>query len=154
MAEMNFLTEEFRQNAERIITNAGYELVELKCSVRPFLLFQFFVDHAGGITVNECAQLSRVLQEWLDRTYPDIPSYRLEVSSPGVDRLLKTEQDFRRNLHRELVVEYRSSQGLKKIIGKLCHVENGILQIESEMQKETIPISSIMNAKIKLKWSV
>ncbi len=151
---MIFMTEEFRQNVERIITNAGYELVEFKCSVRPFLHFQFFVDHEGGITVNECAQLSRVLQEWLDRAYPEIPSYRLEVSSPGVDRLLKTEQDFRRNLHRELVVEYQSSKGPQKITGELCEVENGILHIQSEMKRETIPISSIMSAKIKLKWSV
>lgn len=149
---MNILTEEFRQNAERIITNAGYELVEFKCSVRPFLHFQFFVDHAGGITVNECADLSRVLQEWLDRTYPELPSYRLEVSSPGVDRLLKTERDFQRNLHRELVVEYQSLQGVQKITGELCHVENGMIEIQSEKQRETIPISSIMNAKIKLKW--
>lgn len=149
---MNILTEEFQQKAKHIIANAGYELVEFKCSVRPFLYFQFFVDHAGGITVNECAQLSRVLQEWLDRTYPDLPSYRLEVSSPGVDRLLKTEQDFRRNLHREVVVEYQSSKGPQKVTGELCEIENGILYIQSKQKKETIPISSIMNAKIKLKW--
>ncbi|MFX0211506.1 MAG: ribosome maturation factor RimP, partial [Candidatus Hodarchaeota archaeon] len=85
------------------LENEGFELVDLvvrgKNSSR---VLQFFVDHERGITLDDCVHLNRKLSNLLDSEAEQIElgSYSLEVSSPGLDRPLKTEKDFQRNIGR------------------------------------------------------
>ena len=68
-----------------------------------------YIDKAGGIAVDDCEVISRILSDWLDQTDFIEDSYILEVSSPGLGRPLKKERDFERSLGEE--VEIRSLQG-------------------------------------------
>ncbi|HEX9935311.1 MAG TPA: ribosome maturation factor RimP, partial [bacterium] len=99
--------ERLKQLTDRLLSDEGFDLVDvlLKGSGTRQLV-QVFADREGGITVEDCARLNRLLASIFDRdTVFDCP-YRLEVSSPGLDRPLKTERDFRHALGREVEIDF------------------------------------------------
>ena len=71
-----------------------------------------YIDKEGGIEVDDCEVISRILSDWLDQTDFIEDSYILEVSSPGLGRPLKKERDFERSLGEE--VEIRLYKALNK----------------------------------------
>ena len=71
-----------------------------------------YIDKEGGIAVDDCEVISRILSDWLDQTDFIEDSYILEVSSPGLGRPLKKERDFERSLGEE--VEIRLYKALNK----------------------------------------
>ena len=71
-----------------------------------------YIDKEGGIAVDDCEVISRILSDWLDQTDFIEESYILEVSSPGLGRPLKKERDFERSLGEE--VEIRLYKALNK----------------------------------------
>jgi len=87
---------------ESRVTAAGYELVELLWggkSDRPILRMRIDVPDSApghGVTVQDCARVSRALEGWLDELDGFPERYQLEVSSPGIERPLHRLRDFRR----------------------------------------------------------
>ncbi len=71
-----------------------------------------YIDKEGGISVDDCEVISRILSDWLDQEDFIQDSYILEVSSPGLGRPLKKEKDFQRSLGKD--VEIRLYQPLNK----------------------------------------
>ena len=71
-----------------------------------------YIDKEGGITVDDCEIISRLLGEWLDKEDFIEDSYILEVSSPGLGRPLKKEKDFARSIGKD--VEIRLSKAIDK----------------------------------------
>ena len=80
-----------------ILTDFGFELVdlELKREGRDWFL-RLFIDKPGGITLDDCVEVSREVSAVLEVEDPIESTYRLEVSSPGLDRPLKKPTDFER----------------------------------------------------------
>ena len=65
------------------------------------LAVEILVDHlAGGVTLDECSRLNAKLNAWLEENHPTAENYLLEVSSPGLDRPLKSTDDFQRVLNK------------------------------------------------------
>ncbi len=64
-----------------------------------------YIDKEGGITVDDCEIISRVLSDWLDKEDFIEDSYILEVSSPGLGRPLKKDKDFERSLGDDVVLK-------------------------------------------------
>ena len=91
------MLEKIRGVAERVTSGRGYELadVELKREHGGYLV-RLFVDKDGGIGLDELQSVSEEVSAILDAEDPMPTSYTLEVSSPGLDRPLKTEADYRR----------------------------------------------------------
>lgn len=81
-----------------VAESEGADLVELTLSGgRRRRMLRVFVDRPGGITVDECARLNRLIGAVLDVEDLIDGPYVLEVSSPGLDRPLKTDRDFERS---------------------------------------------------------
>lgn len=79
-----------------------------------------YIDKEGGITVDDCEVVSRELGDWLDQEDFIEDSYILEVSSPGLGRLLKKEKDFARSLGKDVEVRlYRPINKQKEFTGTL-----------------------------------
>ena len=79
-----------------------------------------YIDKEGGITVDDCEVVSRELGDWLDQEDFIEDSYILEVSSPGLGRPLKKEQDFARSLGKDVEVRlYRPINKQKEFTGTL-----------------------------------
>ena len=69
-----------------------------------------YIDKEGGIAVDDCEVISRILSDWLDQTDFIEDSYILEVSSPGLGRPLKKERDFERSLGEEVEIRLYPEQ--------------------------------------------
>lgn len=144
---------EIREEAERIAAGHGFEIVDvLLKGARPPKLLQVFVDRRGGITVEGCATVSRELSAWIDQRFPDAQAHRLEVSSPGLDRILRTKKDFEQNLGRTLAVEWSSEGKIRQTVGVLQSADGETITIADGKQVHDIPAASVVWAKIKLKW--
>lgn len=88
-----------------LLEREGAELVELALGGgRRRRALRVYVDRPGGITIDECARLNRLIGELLEAEDPIEGSYVLEVSSPGLDRALKTDRDFGRSVGQKVRV--------------------------------------------------
>ncbi len=136
-----------------VLAEMDIELVDLDLrGTRGYRLLRIFIDTETGITIDTCKQVNDAVSELLD-THDLIPErYRLEISSPGVERPLKTERDFRRHQGRRVRVVYQAGENTVSCEGIINAVEPGTVMLESEQGPEAIPIDAIKNAKIMLKW--
>jgi ribosome maturation factor RimP len=85
------------KESEPLLAESGFELVDLKVSrLGPKLLLQFFIDRpGGGLTLDDCGLMSEKLGSYMDmNNVLKGAGYILEISSPGVDRVLRKEKDF------------------------------------------------------------
>lgn len=79
-----------------------------------------YIDKEGGITVDDCEVISRLLGEWLDKEDFIEDSYILEVSSPGLGRPLKKEKDFARSIGKDVEIRlYKAIDKQKEFTGML-----------------------------------
>lgn len=79
-----------------------------------------YIDKEGGITVDDCEVISRLLGEWLDKEDFIEDSYILEVSSPGLGRPLKKEKDFARSIGKDVEIRlYKAIDKQKEFTGRL-----------------------------------
>ncbi|HCJ56762.1 ribosome maturation factor RimP [Lutispora sp.] len=77
---------------------------------------RLFIDKDGGITVDDCQLVSEALSDMLDEIDPIDHAYIFEVSSPGIERPLKTERDYKRSLNKELEIKFYEPYEGKKVI--------------------------------------
>jgi len=97
---------DIREAVEAAVEDAGLLLVELKQrQVGRRLLLRVFVDRQDRVTIDECMRLSRSIEESLEQNLVIEGSYVIEVSSPGIGRLLQSDTDWKRVTGRELRVE-------------------------------------------------
>jgi ribosome maturation factor RimP len=100
------ITEEVQKLAEKHLKNDSQFIVEVIASVRkkPGKLI-VIVDGDNGVTIDDCAALSRALSESLDKNDLLDGSYMLEVSTPGLDHPLKLTRQYRKNIGRKVRVK-------------------------------------------------
>lgn len=145
------IVEIVKQICEPIVDELGYELVDvefLKEGSNYFL--RIYLDKQGGINLDDCQRMSQQLSDKLDERDPITVPYYLEVSSPGLDRPLKTDKDLKRNLGREIEVKlYEPLNGKKIIEGALEAYEEKAVIMRTE-NNEVINIPREVIALIKL----
>lgn len=98
-----------------------------------------YIDKEGGITSNDCADVSREMNELLDREDYVDESYIFEVSSPGLLRPLKKEKDYIRSMGKELEIRtYRAINKKKEFYGILKAYDENTVTIEDEDGEELL----------------
>lgn len=112
-----------------------------------------YIDKEGGIDIAECGEVSEKLSEILDEKDPIQDAYFLEVSSPGVERPLKTKNDFEKNLNKNVFVKlYEPIDGEKEYEGILLNFTENIASIEYKIKTRKkvveIPFNKIAKARI------
>ncbi|MFD1171885.1 ribosome maturation factor RimP [Oceanobacillus picturae] len=112
-----------------------------------------YIDKPGGVDITECGEVSEELSEKLDNTDPIKEAYFLEVSSPGVERPLKTQEDFKNNINNNIFVKlYEPIEGEKEYEGILKSFDNDLLTIEYKVKtrkKEVeLPYDKIAKARL------
>src|SRR4051812_32959143 len=119
---------DLRGMMEKTLPGLGYELVEVETSARGRLV-RVFIDKPGGVDVEDCARVSEHLSRLL--TVENVDYDRLEISSPGLDRPLRTKSDFVRFTGEEAQIRMRGLIGNRRnFVGKISGVtdENVMLQ--------------------------
>lgn len=103
-----------------ILAGTDYELVDVEYVKERDWYLRVFVDKAGGIDLDDCQNLSERLSPALDKTDIIGGAYILEVSSPGIDRILKKDKDFVREAGKVVdVTLYAPLDGKKIFVGEL-----------------------------------
>lgn len=137
---------------EPLLRGKGLELfdVEYKGSGKRGVL-RIFIDKEEGITVDDCALVSRELGTLLD-VHDVIPSsYTLEVSSPGLTRPLRNPADYTRFTGNKVKIKTSEEIDKRKVfIGTLAGIEDGIVTVEADGARYEIPYGSIEKANLEL----
>ena len=110
---------------------------------------RIFIDKSGGVGIDDCEAFSRAFEEKIDERDPINTEYTLEVSSPGLERKLKTKREFDHFKGREVDVKlFKEENGLKEFGGKLLDFDGKTAQIE--VDGKTVPVNVKEAAYIKL----
>ncbi|MFV0516565.1 MAG: ribosome maturation factor RimP [Aminipila sp.] len=116
---------------------------------------RIYIDKQEGsdeeyISTDDCEKVSRFLSEKLDECDPIEQNYYLEVSSPGMDRVLLKEKDFKRFAGRQVEVNlYQAIDGKKLIEGELVGIiEDNLVIVDEKTNQIEIPMSKVAKAKL------
>lgn len=114
-----------------ITDRLGYELVEVEfVKEGTGWYLRIFIDKPGGVSIDDCQTVSEELSALLDESAPIERAYFLEVSSPGIDRPLKTERDFEKYKGGDVELKlFTPINGSKEFEGKLEGLDNGMILI-------------------------
>jgi ribosome maturation factor RimP len=154
--------EQIRTVAERVVGAHGLELfdVQLRRESTGWVV-RVFIDRPGpsgtpddSVGIEDCAAVSREMSAILDVEDPLDRAYTLEVSSPGLDRPLRGEADFRRFVGRRAkIVVDPAVDGQKHFAGRIGGVEDGAVLFEAEGRKHhRIPLSAVTRAKLDVEF--
>jgi ribosome maturation factor RimP len=133
-----------------VVSGLGYELWELEYGARPGGgLLRLYIDSPEGISVDDCARVSRAVSEALDAADPIQNEYTLEVSSPGLDRVLRTPEHFARFAGELVRLEMSQAvNGRKRFAGRLMDVSGGEIALEMEGATVHLSIAGIHKARV------
>lgn len=127
----NRVEEAVEKIAEEILANTDYELVDVEYVKERDWFLRVYIDKEGGIGLNDCQEVSGLLDEKLEELNIINDRYILEVSSPGLDRALKKEKDFKREMGKLVdITLYKAIDGEKMITGKLTGYTKDIITID------------------------
>lgn len=142
---------------EPVLADLGYRLVRVRVSGLSGCTVQIMAERPdGAMPIEDCEAASRALSPVLDVAEPLDRSYRLEISSPGIDRPLVRRSDFERHIGQEIKLEMAVAvDGRRRFRGRLTGVDghSARLHIESaagEQQEASLPIEQMLEAKLVL----
>lgn len=142
-----------REYGEKIAEKLGYDLVDVEYIKEHGNYFlRVYIDKKGGVGLDDCQIFTEKLSNVLDDYDPVEEAYYLEVSSPGLDRPLKTDRDFERNLGKEVELRfYKNFKDRKQLEGILDSFNDEYFYILENEKILEIPrdIVSLMRLVIK-----
>ena len=124
------------------------ELVDVEYVKEHDWYLRVYIDKEGGIDIEDCQALSEKLEEALDKgdVVPD--SYILEVSSPGIDRVLRKPRDFTREQGKKVdVTLYAPREGKKLVVGELTGFDGDTIELDGETK---IPLADIAQVRLHI----
>lgn len=137
-----------------LLASEGMERVDLEYRREPRgWILRLYIDKEGGVTIDDCARISREVGRILDVENPiDFP-YTLEVSSPGLTRPLRAERDFERCLNRRIKVKTLDPiENERRFIGRLLRAASEGIEIDVEGKTVRIPFSAIAKANLEVEF--
>src|SRR5690606_4108604 len=124
--------------AEPVLTDLGYRLVRVKVSGEAGCTVQIMAERPdGSMNIDDCEAISRALSPVLDVADPIDRAYRLEISSPGIDRPLVRRSDFERHIGHLVKIEMAVSHyGRKRFRGTIEAVEDAQVRVLRDDAKQ------------------
>lgn len=128
----------------------GFELVGVECQrAGRFLTVRLYIDKEGGVTVDDCSDVSRQVSAIFDVEDPIADKYNLEVSSPGLDRPLFTLAHYQRFVGRAIVVHLRIPMlDRRKWQGELVSVEGDLITLKVDGNLQAFAFGNIQKANL------
>lgn len=137
-----------------VINDLNFELVDMEYKKEGSNWYlRFYIDKPGGITIDDCQTVSERLSKLLDEIDPIPHSYFLEVSSPGLDRILKKDSDFIKYMGFKVDINlYRQVNGKKKYTGELSGFTNDSITINENDNILTFNRSDISSVRLSVEF--
>ncbi len=131
------LTAVVEPKCRKIAEQMGFELVDVSLDKEPTGRYlRIYIDRDEGITLDDCEKYHKAVRPLLESYDYDF----MEVSSPGIDRPLKTDRDFERALGEEVEIHlFRALDGVKTLTGTLAGLEDGEILLDTPEGEKRIP---------------
>lgn len=144
------VTEFTRELAEPIAAENGCSLWDVEYVKEAGTWFlRVYIDRTGGVDISDCEAVSRALSDALDEADPIEGSYTLEVSSAGLDRVLKKPEQFAQFLGAEVEVKlYRPLEGRKDHVGLLRTYAEGDITVETKSGEILFPKKDVAQVRL------
>lgn len=140
------------QEVETIIAGTDLELVDVEYVRERDWYLRVFIDKEGGVGIEDCQAVSEKLSEFLDVKDPITDKYLLEVSSPGLDRILKKDADFVRYKDRDVDVHFFTPyKGVKSLTARLVGKdESGVVHLLIDDEEAAINSKDISQIRLHI----
>lgn len=140
------------QEVEQIIAGTALELVDVEYVREKNWYLRVFIDKDGGVDLEDCQRISEKLSKVLDEKDPIQDNYLLEVSSPGLDRILKKDKDFIRYAGRTVDIHFfKPYKGTKDLVAELVRKnEDGTVTVRIDEQEETLTLKDISQIRLHI----
>ena len=148
------ITAKVTELVENIINDLGYDLydVEYLKEGKDYIL-RITIDNDKGINIEDCEKVSNAINDILDSADYIKDQYNLEVSSPGLERILKKDKHFEKQIGNEVYIKlYKSVNGLKEVQGILKEYSPEKLILDVDNNKIEIECKDIAIAKTIFNW--
>ena len=139
--------------ADPLVQEMGMELVEVQFRREGHgWVLRLFIDKEGGVTIDDCADVSREISAYLEVEDLISHAYHLEVSSPGLERPLKKKTDFTRYVERLVRIKLREpmENGERVLIGTLLGLDGEAILLQLETGEVRIDLENISKARLTL----
>lgn len=143
--------------AQRVVDSRGFELVDVQVQRgRQGSFVRLFVDRPGGIGLDDLQSVSHEVSAIMDAENPIESAFTLEVSSPGIDRPLRSEADYRRFVGRlAKLSSYELVDGRRHWTGRLQGIEGGAVVVRLEKEGDAvarIPLNKIAHGRLEVEF--
>ncbi|HHF3697326.1 TPA: ribosome maturation factor RimP [Haemophilus influenzae] len=151
---MATLEQNLQEMLQDAVEDLGCELWGIECQrTGRFMTVRLFIDKDSGVTVDDCADVSRQVSAILDVEDPIADKYNLEVSSPGLDRPLFTLPQFERYIGQDIAVHLRIPvMERRKWQGKLERIEKDMITLIVDDQEQILVFGNIQKANVVAKF--
>jgi ribosome maturation factor RimP len=135
---------------EPCVNARGFELIDLECQLGQGRgLVRLYIDRPGGVTLDDCAEVSEQVSGVLDVEDLIPTRYVLEVSSPGEDRVLRTRSHFEAHIGQRVRIRLaRLIEGRRRVTGTLRALEDDVLALEVDGETIEVPMSAVGQARL------
>jgi ribosome maturation factor RimP len=156
LARQEGTVERVRSVALRVTADRGFELVDIELKqAKSEKRVRIFVDRPGGIGLEDLQAVSEEVSAILDAEDPIEGHYTLEVSSPGLDRPLRGEADYRRFVGRlAKLASYEPVEGRRHWTGRIVGCDDGIVTLELEEEKASarVPLAKVSHGRLEVEF--
>ena len=144
----NRVEEAVEKIAEEILADTDYELVDVEYVKERDWFLRIYIDKDGGVGLDDCQEVSGLLDERIEKLGILNDRFILEVSSPGLDRALKKEKDFQREMGKKVdITLYKPLNGEKNITGVLTGYAGDTITIDEERE---LPLKDIALVRLHI----
>ncbi|MCI8641580.1 MAG: ribosome maturation factor RimP [Clostridia bacterium] len=138
-----------------IIEKIGYELYDVQYDKEGKNYFlRIYIDKENGIDLNDCEKVNNAITDILDEENYIKEQYFLEVSSPGIERILRKDKHLEKNIGQEINIKLfkKDENGNKEYIGKLLGYDDNYIQIKQDKNELKIERKNISQIKTVYQW--
>ncbi len=149
------MDERFRQAVAESAEKHGAHLIDLVVrGTSGRAVVEIFVDNEEGVTADLCAGVSRDLVSAIESLGLLTGSYRLDVSSPGIDRPIRYRWQYGKHVGRPMKIRRAGEQGVNEVVGTLLAVgeEYVELRVKETTEAVRVPFGEIEEARVQLPW--
>ncbi len=149
------LKEELHSGLAAMVRAEGLELLDVEVvGSGSKTVLRLIVDGPAGVTLDQCARVSRQASAYLDVEDPFSHRYTLEVSSPGLERKFYSEADYRRFAGRRVKVRMKPEFREHRVItGELMGLEDGVVRVLTDAGDTVeLPVESVFESRLQVDW--
>ena len=149
------IVKKIEEAIEQKLADFGFDLIGVEYIVgkggKSRNVLKVFIDKAGGVTIDDCAKASYLIDKDIAEVFNEDTAYFLEVSSPGIDRKLKKMKDFQKAVGKLCKIVLHEKVDDEIVFkGTIIEAEDNMVTIEIDGERKKIPFSNIKKAKLDL----